>query len=236
MKFLNKIPNWLWWILFLGVSFLALLIVLLNIFTKIDWLSITQSITGICMVIIATIALTTWKWQIRAQKHIDFIDELTDTVHTFILLTSGPLASLKFAKIAIDSYSTTYKDTEELKNIGAIEFIKNEGKITREDIQKQLGALRPILSKMKSLAAKGQVFGITDYFKCQKACEMLEWSYNQIEAFSAIIGETTLNWKNPKVQGVLQKILSIDPEQIEKNLKEQNLEYILFAKQAYKNI
>jgi hypothetical protein len=188
------------------------------------------------MAIIATIALTTWKRQIRAQKHIDFIDELTDTVHDFILLISGPLTSLKFAKIAIDSYSTTYKDTEDLKNVGAIEFIKKEGNVTREGIQKQLGAVRPILSKMKSLVAKGQVLGIADYFKCQNACEMLEWSYNQIEAFSAIVGETTLNWKNPEVQRVLNKILSIDPEQIEKKLKEQNLEYILFAKQAYKNI
>jgi len=149
------------------------------------------------MAIIATIALNTWRKQIKAQKHVNFLDELTDTVHAFILSMSAPVTSLRFAKIAIDAHSYVHKDSADKRNVGAIEFIKKEGKVTRESIQEQLEAVRPILSKMKTLVAKGQILGMKNYFKCQNACNMLEWSYNQIEAFSSIIGNANLNWENP---------------------------------------
>ncbi len=201
-------------------------------FCKIDW----PGVAGIWMAIIATIALNTWRKQIKAQKHVNFLDELTDTVHAFILSMSGPVTSLKFAKISIDAHSYVHKDSTDKKNVGAIEFIKKDGKVSRESIQKQLEAVRPILSKMKALVAKGQILGMRNYSKCQNACNMLEWSYNQIEAFSSIIGNENLNWDNPEVQETLDKILAVDPEQIFENMSEQNSEYLLFAKQAYQNI
>lgn len=201
-----------------------------------DWLSIAQGVAGIWIAIIATIALSTWRRQIKAKKHIDFIDELTDTIHVFILSMSVPVSSLKFAKIGIDSYAGIHDEPEDIKNPEAIAFIKKQGKSTGKDIREHLDAARPILSKMKSLAAKGQVFGIENYSKCQNACRMLEWSYNQIEAFSSIIGDPHLNWKHPDVQQTLDNVLSIDPERIESNLAEQNSEFLLFARQAYYKI
>ena len=206
------------------------------IFSETDWPSIMQGVAGIWVAILATIALNTWRKQIKAQKHVDFLDELTDTIHAFILSMSGPVSSLKFAKIEIDSYSHIHKNTDDQKNVGAVEFIKKDGRFTRESIQKQLESVRPILSKMNSLVAKGQILGIKNYIKCQNACSMLECSYNQIEAFSSIIGNTNLNWENPEVQKTLDKILSVNSEQIDKNLVEQNSEYLLFARQAYQDI
>ena len=207
-----------------------------TIFYRIDWLSIMQGVAGIWLAILATIALNTWRRQIKAQNHINFLDELTDTVHAFILSMSGPVTSLKFAKIGIDSHSYFHKDSDDQKNVGAVEFIKKDGKFTRESMQNQLESVRQILSKMKSLVAKGQILGIKNYVRCQNACSMLEWSYNQIEAFSSIIGNTNLNWENPEVQKTLDKILSVNSEQIDKNLAEQNSEYLLFARQAYQDI
>lgn len=203
-----------------------------TIFSKIDW----PGVAGIWMAILATIALNTWRKQIKAQKYVDFLDELTDTVHAFILSMSGPVTALKFAKITIDSYSHVYKDSNDQENVGVVEFIKKDGSDTRESIQKQLEPVRPILSKMKSLVAKGQILGIKDYFNCQNACDMLEWSFNQIEAFSSIIGSTNLYWENPEVQKTLDKILTVDSEEIFRNMAEQNSKYLLFAKQAYKAI
>jgi len=120
-------------------------------FCKIDW----PGVAGIWMAIIATIALNTWRKQIKAQKHVNFLDELTDTVHAFILSMSAPVNSVKFAKIAIDAHSYVHRDSADKRNVGAIEFIKKEGKDTRESIQEQLESVRPILSKMKTLVAKG---------------------------------------------------------------------------------
>ena len=207
-----------------------------------DWpaiAQIAQGVAGIWIAIIATIALNTWRRQIKAQKHIDFIDELTDTIHAFILSMSAPVSSLEFAKIGIDSYAgihDEHDESEDIKNPGAVAFIKKRGKSTREDIREHLDAVRPILSKMKSLVVKGQVLGIKNYSKCQNACSMLEWSYNQIEAFSSIIGDPHLNWNHPDVQQVLDRVLSIDPERIESNLAEQNSEFLLFAREAYDKI
>lgn len=201
-----------------------------------DWLSIAQGVAGIWMAVVATIALNTWRRQIKAQRHVDFLDELTDTVHVFILSMSAPVSSLKFAKIGIDSYSGIHYDSEDIKKPEAVAFIKEQGENTRKCIQDQLETVRPVVSKMKSLVAKGQILGIENYFKCQNACNMLEWSYNQIEAFSSIIGNASLNWKHPEVQQTLDEIMSIEPEEIEKNLVEQNSQYLLFAKQAYENI
>ena len=65
-----------------------------NFLLLIDWLAIIQGIVGIWVVIIATIALNTLKCQIKAHKHIEFLDELTDTIHNFILSMSEPIAHL----------------------------------------------------------------------------------------------------------------------------------------------
>jgi hypothetical protein len=83
-------------------------------FSKIDW----PGVAGIYMAIIATIALNTWRKQIKAQKHVNFLDELTDTVHAFILSMSGPVTSLKFAKISIDAQSYVHKDSADKKMLG----------------------------------------------------------------------------------------------------------------------
>jgi len=201
-----------------------------------NWLAIVQVLVVIWMATIATFALNTWKCQIKAQKQIDFIDELTDTIHTFILSMPVPVSSLMFAKIGINAHIGIHEEPEDIKNPEAVAFIKRRGKDTGESIQKQLDAIRPIISKMKSLVAKGQVFGIENYSQCQNACDMLEWSYNQIEAFSVIIRNPNLNWNHPDIQRTLDKALSITPEHIESNLAEQNSAFILFARQAYNKI
>ena len=198
-----------------------------------NWQAIIQSVVGICVVIIAALALSTWKRQIKAHKHIEFLDELTDIIHNFILSMSGPIEYLKFTKMGIDCYKGLHNEPEDMKNPEAVAFIKKRGKSTRDNTRECLTAVIPILSKMKTLVAKGQIFGIDNYSQCQNTCAMLEWSYNQIVSFFSIIGEQHLNWSNPEVQSTLGKILSINHEDINNNLTEQNTKFLLFAKQAY---
>lgn len=202
----------------------------------IDWTLIIQGGIGVWMAIIATVALRTWKHQTKAKKQIDFIDDLTDTIHAFILSMSAPIEYIKYAKIGINCHADYHGEPDNIKNPEAVAFIKKEGKSTRLEIKKCLETTRPILSKMRTLEAKGQIFGIEDYTKCQIACRMLGQSYNQIEAFSYVIGNPNLNWENPEVQKTLDSVLSIDPENIRSNLDEQNSQFLLFAKQVYGKI
>lgn len=199
-----------------------------------NWLKeMVQIIVGIWVASIATIALSTWKCQIKAHKHIEFLDELTDTIHDFILSMSEPIAYLGFAKIEIDCFTGIHNQDEDIKNPEAVAFIKKSGKCYSDKVRKSLSAVRMTVSKMKALVAKGQILGIDNYSQCQEACSMLEWSYNQIEVFCYIIGNQSLNWRNPKVQETLNKALLVNHEDINNNLTQQNVEFISFAKQAY---
>lgn len=195
--------------------------------------TIVTGVIGVWMAIIATIGLSTWKHQIRAHKHTDFLDELTDTVHAFIVSMSAPVEILRYIKIKIDCPSQVHDKSGGQKNSGAINFIEKYGKVEREHIQKYLELAKPHLIKMNSLVAKGQIFGIDNYCKCQNACQMLIRSYDQIESFSYIIGESNLYWPNPEVQETLEKVLKVNSEDIKENLIEQNKIYLIFAKQAY---
>ena len=201
-----------------------------------NWQAIIQSVVGICVVIIAALALSTWKRQIKAHKHIEFLDELTDTIHNFILSMSEPIFHMEFTKIGIDSYKGLHNEPEDIKNPEAVAFIKERGKSTEGNTRECLMAVKPILSKMQSLVTKGQIFGIDNYYQCQDVCAMLGWSYNQIVHFFSFIGHQNWYWYNPEVQSTLEKILSINPEDIKNNLAEQNTKFLLFARQAYTNI
>lgn len=201
-----------------------------------NWLAIAQVLVVIWMATIATFALNTWRRQIKAQRYIDFIDELTDTVHDFIQSMSSPVHFLKLTKIGINSYVGIHNKPQGMKNPEAVAFIENRGKSTAENFLEYLDTIKPIVSKMNSLVAKGQVFRIENYFQCQDACMRLIWSHNQIEAFTMMMSTPDLAWNNPDIQQSLDKVLSIDSEQIESNLIEQNSKFLLFARQAYSKI
>jgi hypothetical protein len=197
--------------------------------------SLLQLIVGIWVAGVATVALSTWKKQLRAEKQLSFIDELTNTVHEYILLMVAPTSHLVYAKIGIEAHKGAAFGFEQYENAEAIAFINKDGPGTSDRIMADLALVRPVLGKMQSLAVKGQVLGLQDYPKCHNACTMLARSHDQLQAFCAIIRNPNLNWKNPLVQKNLNNLSEIDADRINANLNEQNWEFIKFAKKAYEN-
>ena len=69
---------------------------------SVNWPDLLQGIGSIWVAIVATLALNAWKHQSKAQRQMNFMDELTDSVHEFIQLMSAPnpynLPSPLFAK------------------------------------------------------------------------------------------------------------------------------------------
>lgn len=171
----------------------------------------------------------------HAHKQLAFVDELTDTVHEFILLMSAPISQITFAKIGISSYTGNTNDYAKYENPEAIAYIENEGAETSKKILDQLNSVKPVLSKMQSLSTKGQILGIANYSKCMNACNMLQWSHNLVEVFGVIIGSQHMNWEHPEVQKHLLHLIKINPEEIRANLAEQNKEIISFAKGVYES-
>jgi len=72
-----------------------------------NWAEIVKCIVSIWVAVVATLALKTWKRQSKAQKQIDFMDDLTNSVHEFIFSLAGPIEMVKHIKIAIESYAGT---------------------------------------------------------------------------------------------------------------------------------
>ena len=167
---------------------------------------------------------------------IDFIDELTDTIHAYVFSMSAPIHLLKFSKIFMESYKKG-QSASDGDYTAAIAFIEKNGQVMCKKIQDHLDKARPLISKIESLKVKGQVFSISDYKECCDACEMLRWSFERIQTFSGIVGSSSLNWDNPKVREAVENtVMSINSDAVAENLEKQNGKYILFAKQAYKEV
>jgi hypothetical protein len=201
-----------------------------------NWAQIVQAIASIWVATVATFALKTWKRQSKAQKQTDFMDEMTESVHEFINLLADAIEMVKFIKIRIESYAVVPELDRTLQNAEAIAYIQKHGK---EDAKQLYDYLRPCvqpLSKIRSLVAKGQVFGFKNYHECQNACAMITWQYDRIQALCYMIGIVSLNWKNPTVQESLTNALSLDATDIKEEIKQQNAKFLTFVKDNYQTI
>ncbi len=209
---------------------------IIEFISKQNWSAVLQGIGAIWVAIVATIALNQWKRQIKLQKQVDFVDLLTDEVHEFMLSASPVVSAIKYTKIGFTSFSGTNREYKDLKHNGAISFIEKHGKEESEKMIKEIDQLRKIISKIRSLSTKGQMYGINNYAQAKASIEIMEHVYRQMEAFAYFIGNTHLNWLHPDVQNTLDGIAEMDEELISKNLAQQNIEYIKFAQDMYKKI
>ncbi len=199
--------------------------------------SMLTAVASICVAVIAYYALRTWKYQTRAEKHIQFMDGLTDTVHEYIQAMEAPIEVLKYIEIAIEAHSDVASlKHEDAKNAGVISYIVKDGKADQTQLNEYLDKVRPITSRMESLAVKGQVMGFKNYRQCYNACKMLTWSHGQIEAVAMIIGNAHLNWANETVQQALDDIMTVKSHSIRENLEKHNGIFLEFVKQNYQSL
>jgi len=86
------------------------------------------------------------------------------------------------------------------------------------------------------LVAEGQALGFKNYNECQNSCNLIIWQYERIQALCFIIGNPNLNWENPTVQKSLSKTISLEPDDIKKQIEEQNVKFLNFLKDNYQRI
>lgn len=119
---------------------------------------------------------------------------------------------------------------------GAIAYIQKNGERDGKHLLAVLETVQPSVVKLRSLAAKGQVFKFDDYAKCQNAVTVLTWHFDRIEAFVAVFGSPSSNWEHPDVLKNLKDVLAIDPDAIRKSLQENNIALLEFTGESYKRI
>jgi hypothetical protein len=211
--------------------------VVIDGFTSVSWSEWCQLIGAgatVVLVFFAWKGLTTWKRQAHTQMKIKFIDELIDSQYEYIHAMSIPVQIVGFVEIGIEPYFKLAHPTgNHGENDGFIQYIKSRGKEDAEKIFKHLENARPFKSKLQSLFHKGQVLGFENYAECFQAGLLLNWSYDKIGALAALISNPHYNWENEQVKTTLSKYRDIKKSEFEKNLQENNVKILEFAKYAY---
>lgn len=203
---------------------------------EINWAEIVKIIISAWVAIVATVALSTWRRQSKAQRQSELLDELTNSVHEFIDLMSAPIQMLRHIEIEIESHKATIGLRTDVPYPEVIAYIEKYGKEDSKRLLEYLNASAPALTKIRSLSTKGQVLGFTNYEICQKACQMLSKQHDKLQVVAVIIGSTSMYWQNSEVQKSLNMLMQIEPDEICSQLQAQNIEFLDFVKMNYEKI
>lgn len=198
-----------------------------------DWSGIIQSITGLGTLVLAFIALTSWRRQHRSQAVTNLLDQLTDSVHEFIQSISPAVQMLSFVRIGIESQEFNRDLNRSLSYPVAVAYIEKEG---RESADRLMGLLKNAeqpVHRIRSLLVKGQVLGISNYYECQNACNMIVWQFDRLQVVFSMLSSQHMNWEHPKVIENLSSMMSITPEDISQYISESQNKYLEFLKDTY---
>jgi hypothetical protein len=202
------------------------------------WLEIIRTTAPVATAWIAFRALRNWQRQDRAKREAEFLDELVDAVHQHIIEMQRPVELLRMAKIGIVSHVRSWEPGEEDDKVaaGAIAYINKRSEQDGKQLTGALAAIEPSVIKLKSLAVKGQVLKFHEYQKCYEAVVKLTWHFGRLQAFASVIESPSWNWENPEVKSLLNKVMTIAPDEILQDLGVNNAAIIEFVRDTYARI
>lgn len=202
------------------------------------WLEIIKAMAPAATAAIAYSALRNWRKQDRAKRESEFLDQIIDATHTYIVEMKRPVSLLHFAKIGMASHVREWSEGDQhAKDVtGAIAYIEKNGERDGKLLAEALRAVEPSVTKLQSLLAKGQVFRFEGYSKLQNAITMLTWHYGRIASFHSIISTSTWYWENPEIKSLLEKVMKIEPDEINADIGVQSVAVIEFARETYERI
>jgi hypothetical protein len=212
---------------------------------KFYWISFLKSldlagpltaVAGCVTAWVAWQALNTWKKQLFAEKKIEFLDELTNTVHGYISEISPAVDYLKFINISIDAHSSSVFPSDKRPNAGMINFIERTGKSHQETLMSYLDKTRIVLKELSSLNAKGQVFGFDGYLECHQACANLSAVYDKLGWIALLVGSTSLNWENPEVQDALDRLKNFAFTGVRDQIDIEHTKFLCCVHKMYKGL
>ena len=173
--------------------------------------------------------------QTEGSKTNDFLDAITDSIHDFIIQMAAPIAFVKFTKVAIKCHADPAQVDTRLSTPGAIAHIR-EGETYSKQLGELLDNIKPIVSKIRTLVAKGQVLGFRNYNECPDSCDLITWQYDRIQAFSVGYWWDHFVLGKSEVKDTVDKVLSIEAEDIEIYLQKQNINLLDFVRTNYLTI
>lgn len=211
------------------------LVWLLDAIKGIQWLEVIKALASVVTAFTAFAALRNWRLQDKAKRESEFLDSLVEAAHAYIAEMTTPITLLQVTKTGMESYAPMWEDGDEgdkaLK--GVISYIQKNGEQDAKRLREGLAPVQQATIKLRSLAAKGQVFKFNGYAECLGAIDKLTSHFDRIEAFMAIVGMSTWNWENPEVSKLLTDVTSIDPNEMRESVRDNNVAIIKFAREVY---
>lgn len=205
-----------------------------------EWGNIVQGIGSIWIAFIATKALTTWKSKLKAEKQIEFLDDLVNTTHEFVQHLSPAIQMLEIIKRRISCHKGLdyqfEKDIENKEVAQIINYIKKSGKKDFKTINEYLNKCIISMNKIRSLVVKGQVLGFSNYKNCQVSCEYIIWQHGRLEAFSYMIQDDSAYWPNKEIQDSIALISQLTSKEIKEDLSKYQIIFLDFITDTYKSI
>lgn len=216
----------------------ASLSALINTLTGAPWLEIIRTIAPVLTAWIAFSALQNWKKQDRAKREAEFLDQIIDATHQYVLEMQRPIALVRLSRMGMAAHSPSYSTLAVTDNVraGAIKYIEARGEQDGKRLREALKIAEPAVIKLRSLSTKGQVFKFIEYTACFNAVTLLTWHYDHITAFASMIESSQWNWQNSEVSSLLEKVIAIDTDETLKSLSEQNSEILKFSRRNYQHI
>ncbi|WP_067522814.1 hypothetical protein [Endozoicomonas ascidiicola] len=200
---------------------------------SVNWLEVIKLLIPISTPVIAYLALQTWKLQLRAKNKIILLDELTVSIHEFLMHLSAPIACLKYVQISFESYiPISSKD----KRQGAINFIMQDGAASSEKFIESLEKCVPSFNNIRMLSTKGQVLGFENYNDCFISCAQITRQYERLQSIAYFIRQRNLNWGNQKVLDNLDLMIEMKSEEMQEILDTYNKMYLVFLEKNYTEI
>jgi hypothetical protein len=199
---------------------------------QINWLEVIKAVASVVTAYVAFQALKNWKRQDKAKREAEFLDALIEATHAYVIEMSLPVELVRSVEIGMESHMPS-RASKDRKIKGAIAYIQKDGERVAKRLLEVLGAVKPSVIQLRSLAAKGQIFRFNGYVNCYNAVAILTWQFDRIEALLSVIGSPTYNWEHPRVLKLLKNVMAIKPDDIRKAIEESNTAILEFARETY---
>ncbi|GMU68409.1 MAG: hypothetical protein AMXMBFR37_07420 [Steroidobacteraceae bacterium] len=200
------------------------------------WLAMIQAIAPVATAFIAWRALANWKRQDKAKRDAEFLDSLTDAIHSFSTLMRAPLSALQFIKLSVAYHIPSEPKNDDPYVAAAIDYIEKLGAIGAKRLSESLEQVTPAYVHIQALSAKGQAMGVKHHNSCREAIAKLTREFGVLQAFAAFIGFSNLNWKNPEIVTQLKFFMTIEPEESRRRMNEGKTEALAWVQRAYAQI
>lgn len=209
---------------------------ILDSINSIEILEGVKALAPVFTLWVAYRALRNWQRQDKAKREAEFLDQLLDAVHRYLSEMKTPITVVEFTKIGIKGYveAASWHSPLDADINGTIKWMQNYGAPESKRILDTLESAKEPLTKLMSLTVKGQMFGFAEYGKCKNAVLMLEWQYNRMQGFAAMLGTSpTVNFANPEVRTAILNSTALDGHDIRKHCDVHGKTIVGFARETY---